>query len=272
MGKKSAPAKPGIGKIVAIIAGVLITAVVATQVYAAVSHDEDWELKSLLAKLNSIKNEPSGCCLPLCEAMGTTECGQRTGEEESPDWRDEKCSRIDECDKGCCQVDCVVKDLPEASCESMEGSWTAGKCVTGCCDSESGKAELPKKTCEECTGGTWKTGSCKPAEEGKAFSFHGVYEVTVPLAGYENASSTIKSTIDMSTCDGKYDGWSGTQKNEMSMTTKYGTQNKVLGEEHFSPGDKTYEVNGNMLKLRGIGPKGPFTIEAPITPGAARCN
>ncbi len=268
MGKKntlSLGKKVGIG-----IAATVVIAIGASQAYAAISGNEDFELKSFLHRLQEIKNEPSGCCLPLCSAMGKTECGQRSGNEENPNWQDKKCSRIEECKVGCCQVDCVVKELAKASCEHMEGYWTAGACKTGCCDSESGKQELPQKTCEECTGGSWSSGSCKPTptpKESGAYSFHGEYEITVPLEGYENASATFKTTIDMTTCQGKYDGWSGTKKDEMTMETKYGTQHKVLGENPFSPGDNTFEVSGNTLKLRGIGPKGAFVTEGPITSG-----
>lgn len=158
-------------------------------------------LQQWIDDMTDIKNEPSGCCLPLCEEYGETECNQRGGTS----WSSSKCTEIEECSLGCCQIDCLVKEnFPKSSCVEP-GVWTAGACEIGCCHSAAGSKEIPQKTCLDCTANSsWEKGKCGP---GFYVSMDSTFSTTVA-----NTLLTQYVKLDMYTCsDSVFSLWKGTE-------------------------------------------------------------
>jgi hypothetical protein len=151
--------------------GIIIVAVCATTLIVAnfgiraLKQDPDFNILSeIIDQVGQIKNGPKGCCKPLCNNDYQAVCEQSAGLS----WSENKCNQDPECEKGCCQVDCLVKEnFPKASCLASQGQFSPKQCVIGCCQSETGKQQLPELTCTSCLEGSWTPGEC-----GKGFSIH----------------------------------------------------------------------------------------------------
>lgn len=100
-----------------------------------------------------------GCCRPMCSNSFELECEQISEGVSSATFDTRMCTHVDECKKGCCQVDCKVKNLPHEACTYLGGDWSE-TCDIGCCTTEYNESEIPEKTCDCVANSTWYKGTC----------------------------------------------------------------------------------------------------------------
>lgn len=223
----------------------------------------------------SIQTGAYGCCRPMCSDAFELECEQLAEGMEGTRFEPQACSQIEECGKGCCQIDCMVRDLPKEACEYVGGNW-AETCELGCCKTEYHESEIPELTCTTCVEGSdWYPGECLP---GYSVVVSGGSGGAVDFSddwGGESMGKGLNALLDMAggdrsisrsveyrlyTCgDTPYGKWKGTRKS--IMYTGEGGEPKVreseteltfteegfkYGASIFPEGIATVEVSGRI--------------------------
>lgn len=201
-----------------------------------------------------------GCCRPMCSDSFELECQQLSEGIDSASFDTRMCTHVEECQEGCCQIDCKVKKLPQEACEYMGGDWS-DTCEIGCCKTEYSENELPEKTCLCDSSASWYEGTCAKGfyvilsdeEAGKVdftddFNSKSVGSKMNALADkFGSRDADLEIEYYLYTCDETPNGiWNGTK-----TTKSYSGASKELitksDNVKYDLSDGSYSLNKSLL-------------------------
>jgi hypothetical protein len=203
-----------------------------------------------------------GCCRPMCSNSFELECQQLSEGIETASFDNRLCDHVEECQEGCCQIDCKVRNLPHEACTYMGGDWSE-TCEIGCCKTEYSENEIPEKTCLCDSTGSWYPGVCakgfyvylKGGEAGSVdftddWGDKGMGSGLNSLMDMMGAdrSQSIDYEYDLYTCgETPYGDWYGTKKTITYSGVDGETTTKEDDEYHINIPEGGLEVGGDLF-------------------------
>ena len=204
-----------------------------------------------------------GCCRPMCSNSFELECQQLSEGIDSASFDTRMCTHVEECQEGCCQIDCRVKKLPQEACEYMGGDWSE-TCEIGCCKTEFSESEIPEKTCQCNSSATWYKGTCakgfyvylRGGEEGKVdftddWGDKGMgsgLNKLMDMMGEGSRDQSITYEYDIYTCgETPYGDWYGTKKTITYSGADGETTTKIDDEFHLNIPEEGIEISFDLF-------------------------